>query len=93
MDDEIDDMIAEQIFDDVDDAQEQVERRFLEKRNPFELSNVQFVKMFRLTKQLVRYLIELLTPLLIQPSRRSALTVETKVSIVIDSKSQVLTYS
>lgn len=84
MDDEIDDMIAEQIFDDEDDAQEQVdvERRFLVKQNPFEqLSDARFTKMFRLTKPLVRELIELLTPLLVQPSRRSALTAETKVSI------------
>lgn len=83
MDDEIDDMIAAQIFDDLDDAEEQaqVPRRLLEKRNPFELGDEQFTKMFRLTKPLVRELIELLSPLLVQPSRRSALSVETKVSI------------
>ncbi|KAK9711235.1 hypothetical protein QE152_g25549 [Popillia japonica] len=45
----------------------------------FELSDTQFIKNFRLTKELTRGLIESVSPFINPPSRISALTVETKV--------------
>lgn len=82
---DIDDLVAIQILNDLEDAEDQVEnaggRRNYEKKDPFILPDKQFVSMFRLNKELVRYVITILTPLLINPSRRSALTVQTKVKV------------
>lgn len=46
----------------------------------FLLSDFIFIKNFRLTKDLVRYVINLLTPFISEPSRKSALDIQTKVS-------------
>lgn len=49
-------------------------------QNPFTLSDTHFIKMFRLTKNLTRYLIDILTPYLRAPRRRTDLEISTKVS-------------
>lgn len=64
-----------------EDQNEQVgERRFYLKENPFERSERCFIKNFRLTKDLVREVVDLVTPYVQPPSRRSALSIESKVS-------------
>lgn len=75
--------MAIQVMDDLEDAEEQFEYekniRILGKTDPFELLSDQiFVRLFRLSKPLVRHLIDILSPLLRHPSRRSVLSVQTK---------------
>ncbi|KAJ3647953.1 hypothetical protein Zmor_019795 [Zophobas morio] len=49
-------------------------------RNPFaELNERQFINMFRLTKQLTQYLINILQPFLTPPLRATDLNIQTKV--------------
>jgi hypothetical protein len=48
--------------------------------DPFILSDQLYVKIFKLTKALVRHLIELLRPLIISKSRLSAIDLNTKVN-------------
>lgn len=48
--------------------------------DPFTLSDRLFVKNFRLTKDLTRYLIELLSPFVKVKSRSSAIDLSTKVN-------------
>lgn len=47
----------------------------------FELSDNRFVKLLRLSKELVQHLIDSLSPFMAQPNRKSALDVNTKVCI------------
>ncbi|XP_031335021.1 putative nuclease HARBI1 [Photinus pyralis] len=79
---ELEDVILwDQIINNIQDAEQeqQLERETFIRKNPFLLSDQKFVKLFRLTKPLMRDVIETLTPHLQQPTRRSALSVETKV--------------
>lgn len=57
--------------------------RLLKKKNrvdPFTFSDRLFIKNFRLTKDLTRYLIELLSPFVEVKSRSSAIDLSTKVN-------------
>jgi len=56
-------------------------RRFNIREDPFELSNRQFIQLFRLNKAAVRNLIEIVEPYLI-PQRISAIDYTTKVNII-----------
>jgi hypothetical protein len=49
-------------------------------RNPFDLSETQFINMFRLSKILSRYLINILGPLMRPKLRPTDLDIQTKVS-------------
>ncbi|KAG5863757.1 hypothetical protein JTB14_030614 [Gonioctena quinquepunctata] len=73
-------IIWDQINEDVEDAeiQNHIGEDVLPKRNPFELSEQKFIKMFRLTEALTRQLIDIVQHHMQAPSRASALTVETK---------------
>lgn len=73
-------MLWEQIEEDLIEAIEnRTSAEILEKRDPFLLSDQKFIKLFRLTKEVTNELIDILTPFLQPPSRRSALSVKTKV--------------
>jgi len=48
--------------------------------DPFDTSDRVFIKNFRLTKDLARYLIELLRPHIISKNHQSAIDLNTKVS-------------
>jgi len=48
--------------------------------DPFDISDRLFIKYFRLSKNLVRNLIELLRPHIVSKNRRSAIDLNTKVS-------------
>lgn len=48
--------------------------------DPFDISDRPFIKNFRLTKDLVKYLVELLEPYIDSKSRQSAIDLNTKVS-------------
>lgn len=63
-----------------DELNNQPVRRVRTPRDPFSLSDTQFIKFFRLNKQTARYLINLLNPFLEQANRLSAITSETKVN-------------
>lgn len=54
-------IICDQINEDIEDAeiQNHIGMDVLPKRNPFELSEQKFIKMFRLTKALTRQLIDI----------------------------------
>lgn len=75
-------IIWDQINEDVEDAeiQDNIGVNVLQKNDPFQLSDDKFIKMFRLTKDLVRQLIDIVNPYVVAPTRASALTVDTKVS-------------
>nr|CAI5850118.1 unnamed protein product [Callosobruchus analis] len=70
-----------QINEDIIDAEEQLNIGVdvLHKEDPFELSDRKFIKIFRLTKDLTRQLINIVSPHVESPRRASALTIETKV--------------
>ncbi|KAI4455601.1 hypothetical protein MML48_9g00005388 [Holotrichia oblita] len=71
-----------QIQQDIEEAEVDilaVPRRFLVNEDAFAISDAAFIKNFRLSKNLCRTLIELVRPYIVPPSRRSALTLETKV--------------
>lgn len=74
-------ILNEILVEDVEDAieQAQVPRDLLDKRDPFSLSDHKFVRLFRLSKDLCRDVVEMVTPFVIFPSRQSALTITTKV--------------
>lgn len=70
------------VLNDLLDAEEQEERpirKFYRRENPFDLTDNKFIKLFRLSKDLVRNLIMLLTPFIQAPTRTSSLSVELKV--------------
>ncbi|KAI4455596.1 dde superfamily endonuclease [Holotrichia oblita] len=73
-----------QIQQDIEEAEVDilaVPRRFLVNEDAFAISDAAFIKNFRLSKNLCRTLIELVRPYIVPPSRRSALTLETKVLV------------
>lgn len=51
----------------------------------FQLPDRQFVRKFRLNKQLAEFLIDLVSPYMVQPQRASALDPSVKVSLHIAS--------
>jgi hypothetical protein len=57
-------------------------RRFHIRDDPFELSNRQFIQLFRLNKAAARNLIEIVEPYLIPQRRISAIDSTTKVNIL-----------
>lgn len=64
---------------------EQENRMRFRRENPFEiLSDCLFKKLFRLTKPLVRFLVDILDPFLEAPTRISALDKPTKVTLKIN---------
>lgn len=70
------------VLDDLQDAVEQDNdppRVFLRKEDAFGLADAKFIKFFRVNKELAEFLIDLLGPFLMHPTRRSGLSVETKV--------------
>ncbi|KAF2900444.1 hypothetical protein ILUMI_05739 [Ignelater luminosus] len=71
--------VAIDALGDIEEAANHPPRRFQQRKSAFDLPDHRFVKMFRLTKSLVRELIETLQPFIVPPSRTSALDVETKV--------------
>lgn len=78
-------LVMNQIFDDLVEAEEDIfqpQRRFFRKENAFELSDANYIKNFRLTKDITRQVINILTPFLEPPSRKSAVSIETKVRII-----------
>lgn len=76
-------LIAVEVLNNVAEAQEANDNRgrvYYRRRDPFiELSDQQFIKHFRLNKNLTRQLIQIVSPFLEQPRRRSSLTPQTKV--------------
>ncbi|XP_023312848.1 putative nuclease HARBI1, partial [Anoplophora glabripennis] len=75
-------LIWNNIQQDLQDAEEDliIGREVLLKRDPFNtLSDRKFIQNFRLTKELCREVIDLVTPFIEQPNRRSALPVKLKV--------------
>lgn len=78
-------LIANNIFEDLQDAEEQAEiptRRFKKRESAFELSDAQFRKCFRVSKELAREIIETISPYIQQATRSSALDISTKVNTV-----------
>lgn len=75
-------LLWDQLMNDYENAEEEagVPRLLLNRMDPFDLSDQKFVKLFRLTKHVATQLIELVSPHLRNPSRRSALSIEVKVS-------------
>lgn len=67
-----------------DDNVDQQRRRQRQQLDPFSLSEKSFIKLFRLNKQSTRDLIQELQPLLIQQTRESALSIETKVLVTLN---------
>lgn len=57
---------------------------FIRNQNPFDLSDKLFIKHFRLTKDLVRYLIDTLDNFLIAPTRTSSIDKATKVLVALN---------
>lgn len=62
-------------------AAERNPRHIFQKRDPFELSDDKFIKIFRLSKNLVNEFIDDIQPFMQQPSRKSALSIQRKVRI------------
>ena len=63
-------------------------RRRMERRakcNPFDLDDTEFVKRYRLTKELTRNLCDDLRPLMKSPKKPTDLSIETKVGTSYDS--------
>lgn len=70
------------IINDIEDAEDQAQepiRRFYQQEPSFELSETKFIKLFRLSKELARNLIQMVTPFMEAPTRASALSIQTKV--------------
>lgn len=84
MDDE--ELLLINILDDLLDAEEQVNEDEENRRqrihiDPFNMSDASFMKSFRLNKKCVKDLINLVTPFIRRQTRRSALSIRTKVNI------------
>ncbi|KAK9679340.1 DDE superfamily endonuclease [Popillia japonica] len=60
------------------------QRKLYQYQNGFNISDRQFVKKFRLTKQLARNLIELVRPYVRDSTRESSISVETKVLVTLN---------
>ncbi|VEN38852.1 unnamed protein product [Callosobruchus maculatus] len=74
--------IYDVVVDNLQAAEEEAQqpaRRFYKHEDPFLLEEQKFKKMFRLSKQLARDLIGMLTDYLRQPTRASAISVELKL--------------
>lgn len=69
------------IVNDLRDAEEQADnnRQLLHMTDPFTLSNEQFIKKFRTSKELTREIVQLVTPYMQPATRTSAITIERKV--------------
>lgn len=63
-------------------AAERNPRRIFHERDPFELSNNKFIKIFRLSKNLVNEFIDDVEPFMQQPSRKSSLSIQRKVKYI-----------
>lgn len=74
-------VLWDELIQDFDEAENDynIRREILPRADPFDLSDVKFVKLFRLTKPLCQNLIETVRPYIQEPNRLSALTVQTKV--------------
>lgn len=68
--------------EDVEAAVEElaIGRDVLAQTNAFQLSDRKFLRLFRVDKDLCRDIIDMVTPFLAQPTRTSALSIQTKVS-------------
>jgi hypothetical protein len=55
-------------------------RSFHNSIDPFKVTDGEFLRNFRVTKELARTIIEMVTPHLSHPTRNSAISEETKVS-------------
>ncbi|VEN38851.1 unnamed protein product [Callosobruchus maculatus] len=78
--------IYDVVVDNLQAAEEEAQqpaRRFYKHEDPFLLEEQKFKKMFRLSKQLARDLIGMLTDYLRQPTRASAISVELKVLVTL----------
>lgn len=78
-----DDIAMLAIAEVVDDAAAVVaeqRRPFYPRIDAFQLGDIQFIRMFRLTKELVREVIRLVSPYIEEGSRESAINIETKVN-------------
>lgn len=72
------------IVENLENAEQEAvhERMYFKKCYPFlTLTEAQFIKHFRLSKPAARYLIEMLDPVLLPPTRASAIDKETKVRL------------
>lgn len=58
-------------------------RRYYQHYDPFHVSNKDFEKNFRLSKEVARFVINMLTPYVFAPTRRSALPIESKVKLYL----------
>lgn len=78
-------MFANQVINDLQEAEDEIEgpgRVFYNRIDAFTLRDECFIKLFRLSKDLTRQVVELVRPFLPEPVRRSAITVETKVRFI-----------
>lgn len=64
----------------VQEENNRFQRRFFQYKNAFTMSDRHFVKHFRFTKELIRYLIELVRPYVRDSTRASSIPLETKVN-------------
>lgn len=60
-------------------AAERNPRRIFDERDPFELNDNRFIKIFRLSKNVVNEFIDDVQPFMQEPSRKSALSIQRKV--------------
>lgn len=69
------------INEDVEEAVAEmgIGRDILPQTNPFQLSDRKFVQLFRVDKNLCHNIIDMVTPFLPQPTRTSAMSIQTKV--------------
>lgn len=70
------------MYDDILEAVEdfQVGRDVLQRTDPFQLTDRKFLQIFRLSKNMVNDVVEMVSPFINPQSRASALSVTTKVS-------------
>lgn len=70
------------INEDVEEAVAElaIRRDVLPQTNAFQLSDRKFVQLFRVDKDLCHDIIDMVNPFLTQPTRTSALSIQTKVS-------------
>ncbi|KAK4872578.1 hypothetical protein RN001_014607, partial [Aquatica leii] len=68
------------VLQEVENNAERPPRRYHDRDDPFELSDKQFIRLFRLTKELTRFVIDLVGDYIPAPSRLSGLDVQTKIS-------------
>lgn len=56
-------------------------RVMYDERDPFDLSDSKFIKLFRLSKNLAYEFIEDISPFMIEKTRKSALSIQRKVNV------------